>query len=200
MKAKYPDPSIGQVFGLLTCIAVRECKGKNGNWKFRMSCACGNQSLVTKQDLFHSGYVSCGCTRKDAMRGPPGDVSFTGLFDSCKQGAVSRDLLFAITKEQHRAIVIQPCTYCGKQPQPYNFYVKVDGSLRRTTKPARQSSVDLAWIKANGVDRIDSSIGYVISNCAPCCRTCNLAKAEMTAAEYIEHCKTVLAHANKALA
>jgi 5-methylcytosine-specific restriction endonuclease McrA len=28
----------------------------------------------------------------------------------------------------------------------------------------------------NGIDRLDSSVEYVISNCVPCCSKCNVAK------------------------
>jgi hypothetical protein len=36
----------------------------------------------------------------------------------------------------------------------------------------------------NGIDRIDSSIGYILSNCRPCCRTCNVAKSDLSETEF----------------
>jgi hypothetical protein len=31
----------------------------------------------------------------------------------------------------------------------------------------------------NGIDRIDSNIGYEIDNCAPCCKHCNYVKGNL---------------------
>jgi hypothetical protein len=38
---------------------------------------------------------------------------------------------------------------------------------------------------ARGIDRRDNSVGYLISNCAPCCKNCNLAKRDMSEAEFL---------------
>jgi len=31
---------------------------------------------------------------------------------------------------------------------------------------------------SNGVDRIDNSIGHIMTNCIPCCHTCNVARMD----------------------
>ena len=36
----------------------------------------------------------------------------------------------------------------------------------------------------NGIDRVDSTMGYAIDNCVPCCKTCNIAKHTMTTIEF----------------
>lgn len=46
----------------------------------------------------------------------------------------------------------------------------------------------------NGLDRFDNSKGYLKNNVVPCCAICNRAKNSLTAEEYIQHCKNVLAH------
>jgi hypothetical protein len=38
--------------------------------------------------------------------------------------------------------------------------------------------------KGSGIDRIDSSAGYVLENCRSCCGTCNTAKFRMTDPEF----------------
>lgn len=38
---------------------------------------------------------------------------------------------------------------------------------------------------ARGIDRRDNSLGYLISNCAPCCKHCNLAKRDMSEADFL---------------
>ena len=38
-----------------------------------------------------------------------------------------------------------------------------------------------------GIDRIDSSIGYVVENCVPCCTLCNRMKSNLSGREFIAH-------------
>lgn len=37
-----------------------------------------------------------------------------------------------------------------------------------------------------GIDRLDNTIGYVVSNCVPCCKTCNYAKRDMSVQDFLE--------------
>jgi len=39
-------------------------------------------------------------------------------------------------------------------------------------------------ITYNGIDRRDSSIGYELSNCYPCCKFCNYAKMSFPLQEF----------------
>ena len=43
----------------------------------------------------------------------------------------------------------------------------------------------------NGIDRLDSFIGYTISNCVPCCGTCNLSKGQVDPITFIERAKQI---------
>ena len=38
----------------------------------------------------------------------------------------------------------------------------------------------------NGIDRVDSNIGYIFENCVPCCKLCNMAKKEYPVEEFKE--------------
>ena len=42
-----------------------------------------------------------------------------------------------------------------------------------------------------GIDRIDNSIGYILSNCAPCCWMCNRMKSNLTKNSFLKHCKKI---------
>jgi hypothetical protein len=48
----------------------------------------------------------------------------------------------------------------------------------------------------NGVDRVDSSKGYVKENVVPCCKWCNIAKGNKSAAEFKEHIFKMYRHMN----
>lgn len=42
-----------------------------------------------------------------------------------------------------------------------------------------------------GIDRIDSSIGYKINNCVPCCEICNYMKNTYSRDVFLEQCKKI---------
>jgi len=45
----------------------------------------------------------------------------------------------------------------------------------------------------NGIDRLDSSLGYTLENCVPCCKVCNYMKRKMSAMDFITHARKVVA-------
>lgn len=47
--------------------------------------------------------------------------------------------------------------------------------------------------QGGGVDRVDSSVGYIFSNCVPCCKACNLGKREQSYDDFIQMCHLVAA-------
>lgn len=46
----------------------------------------------------------------------------------------------------------------------------------------------------NGIDRMDSSKGYVEANCVSCCKTCNFLKKCLDAKTFVERCRQISAH------
>lgn len=46
----------------------------------------------------------------------------------------------------------------------------------------------------NGIDRVDSSKGYILNNCVPCCEICNKMKLNYTVDSWILHMKKVIEH------
>ena len=49
-------------------------------------------------------------------------------------------------------------------------------------------------VKYNGVDRINSSDGYIADNCVPCCETCNRMKMDHDLHDFLEHVKKIVIH------
>ena len=43
----------------------------------------------------------------------------------------------------------------------------------------------------NGVDRIDSSLGYSVNNCLPCCEKCNKMKLVYETNDFLNHIKQI---------
>lgn len=45
----------------------------------------------------------------------------------------------------------------------------------------------------NGIDRLNSNLGYTEANCVPCCKVCNYMKRKMSVMEFIGHVRKVVA-------
>ena len=82
---------------------------------------------------------------------------------SIKAGAHHRKIKFGLTLKYAAALVSQNCHYCGAAPAVI---------FRKT--------------KTNGIDRIDSSLGYVKTNVVPCCKFCNFAKNNCSHKNFID--------------
>lgn len=52
---------------------------------------------------------------------------------------------------------------------------------------------------SRGVDRINNSIGYIISNCAPCCSRCNEMKMDKSLEEFYSHIEKIYHKKNQKL-
>jgi hypothetical protein len=89
--------------------------------------------------------------------------------------ASKRGLCFELTREQFEKLVTQPCFYCEHAPSP---------------RKVRRAVV----FACNGVDRVDNTLGYVMSNCVSACSTCNRMKFQHSAVDFIRLCKVVATH------
>lgn len=109
----------------------------------------------------------------------PGTASFSALYNKCKHAAKQRNLLFTLSKLEHKIIASQICHYCGESPQKYNSYLKNKGTEQ--VRPNRYTEIFVLrnWIYVNGIDRKDNTLGYVASNCLPCCAMCNYLKCDL---------------------
>ena len=117
--------------------------------------------------------LSCGCLRSEmssqrlksferANKLESGVGSCNYLWNNYKQGAKKRGLSFEVPKDVFKLITSSDCHYCGSEP---NGFVK-----------GRRSNGAYVF---NGIDRRDSSVGYVEGNMLPCCSVCNYAKNDM---------------------
>lgn len=88
-------------------------------------------------------------------------------FSQYKTRAEPRGYNFELTIDQFSELINKPCHYCGTLP--------VIGTL-------------------NGVDRKDNNIGYIVSNCLPCCKVCNWAKRTYSYEEFTNWIHTASKH------
>ena len=99
------------------------------------------------------------------------------LYRTYKKGAEVRNLNFDISFDEFNDLVSKNCVYCGSEPT-IPISKRYEQSKQFTTDPDA---------KFNGIDRIDSSKGYTIDNCVPCCSKCNSMKLDYTKQEFLEH-------------
>lgn len=97
-----------------------------------------------------------------------------------RRNAAVRGVLWGLSDPEFFSIVSLHCYYCGSAP------------MRQT--PIILGERRLSKEKLNGIDRVDSKLGYSASNCVPCCRNCNWAKRTLSQAEFIAHCNKILKH------
>lgn len=87
-----------------------------------------------------------------------------------QRGAASRDLDFDLSEDDFVTMTGLPCTYCGEYSDAYN------------------------GIQFNGIDRVDSNLGYSMNNCAPCCAICNRMKLDLDVSDWISKMKQIINH------
>lgn len=174
----------GSKFGRLLIIEQAPSRrDKNGNscvfWKCK--CDCGNV-IEKKASLIKTGHSkSCGCLQRETIK-KQGHKNFKGegvagvnsLFTRYKRGARTRKLEFNLDKESFKNLLFQPCHYCG--------------DLKTQSWRRKEVHGNLLY---NGIDRINSLIGYTKENCVTCCSRCNVCKMDYSKEEFFDMVKKV---------
>ena len=101
-----------------------------------------------------------------------------GFFFKRKKGAFKRNLEFDLSFNEFYELLMGNCYYCKSKPREH-----------KGGKPYQVKA--LPPLKRNGIDRLDSSIGYVNGNVVSCCTNCNYAKHEMSINEFKEWIKKI---------
>lgn len=153
---------------------------KRAMW--RVACDCGAEKVISTSNLTHGNTVSCGCKLKEGNHKKAfGEATFNYMYRSYENRAKShkKKLTFNLTKEQFKTLIDQPCFYCKETHS--NF---------RKSKPTANG-----FYPSNGIDRLDSNLGYVVSNCVPCCKTCNMMKRHLPYDLFIAQVKRIASNA-----
>ena len=185
-----PDIPVGTTFNRLRVLKKIKVEGESLS-HYLCECDCGSIKTIPRNSLVTGHTQSCGCLNIERVFKKPGIRGLTRLWNICKYNAKTRNLSFELTFEQHNNIIEQSCFYCGKEPSDKNPYLKKDGFPHKSKKQRKQETIDRAWVKANTIDRIDSTKGYFMENCVPCCAQCNTAKMDYTQEEFIEHANKI---------
>lgn len=165
---------LGQKYGKLLVINFSHIENKSAYWK--CICDCGRGTSIHRGSCLRRGTIkSCGCMPWGRTKGiNREDVMLRFEFSSKIKKKKYVDLSF----EDWKSIVKCPCYYCGRE---YSIILKDNrgwnnGKLLTDT-----------IVQCNGIDRVDSSIGYTKTNCVSCCSFCNRAKMNLSQPEFYKH-------------
>ena len=158
----------------------------NGNSKWKCQCDCGNITFVATSSLNQGLTKSCGCLSSRNIVGninklPEGEAIKNALYRAYKYSAKSRSLDFSLSKESFLEIINKKCFYCGEKPSTYKYSISGNGS----------------YILYNGIDRVNSTIGYTDENTVPSCSKCNYAKGSLSSKDFLTLIERIYNHSVK---
>lgn len=126
---------------------------------------------------------------RSTTRKTPEESSWGVIYNQYKNGAKYRMLPFDLSISGLIAMASQPCTYCLASPISKNRYASRSNTANHAYGRPLRFPGELAThpgvIFANGIDRIDSTKGYIAGNVVPCCETCNVMKLDATATAFL---------------
>jgi hypothetical protein len=159
-------------------IVIRdEYIGKNRTWI--CLCKCGGEKRFWKPSMI-GRQKTCGCGMDDAGFTAKQRRSMTSRMNGYKAGAKKRKLEWGLSYFEFARVASGKCFYCNAEPKIWDC-VSGAPSVR---KDCPNINPEEYKIKFNGVDRLNSDIGYVSDNVVSCCVKCNRAKSDLTIEEF----------------
>ena len=172
---KYIDET-GNRYGKLVVISKSRRKTRKAFWD--CICDCGNNCTIRADRLRSNIATSCGCdtySKSISTKGlVEGESQFNAFYSSYQSNAKRKEFIFELSKEAFMEIVKKSCYYCGKPPSEIFKKKKLKGVF-----------------VYNGVDRKDSTQGYILENCLPCCTDCNYMKSNIPHDVFIDKVKLI---------
>lgn len=164
---------------------------KKGEQYWVMECECGTKREVSYRNYLRGSSISCGCYMRevarslaDSRRKPPGVRARNKVMYIYKKHAKTAGREFSLTTEEFTELTSASCHYCGRPPM-------------RTHTPFTRPERSTTTYDYNGIDRKDSSLGYILENCLTCCTECNRAKMDMSYEDFIIYLDTLAAFRTK---
>jgi hypothetical protein len=137
--------------------------------RYRCRCECGTVRLVLSREMRTGLSTNCGCRNRLAE----GQSALNGVLSTYKITAAKRRVEWNLSNDEFFALARQNCHYCNCEP--------FQARTHRDIKP----------VIYMGIDRVDSSKGYVSTNVVPCCKRCNYAKSNQSVETFLDWVKRV---------
>lgn len=180
---------IGTIIGKVKIIEFdKAIESKNRFiYYYKYQCICGNIESAPKYSLCQSkksrNTYCCSTCRKNKLSTwaktskikylDPIEGKCSSLFSNYKSKSKTKNWEFLLTFEEFKNLVTSNCHYCNLEPN-------------KCRKDNAKSRLGISRIYFNGVDRIDSTKGYIKDNVLPCCEDCNKAKRNLTYKQFLD--------------
>lgn len=146
---------------------------------YEVRCDCGYVSEIDRYRLTkHPSHTCRKCRHlvvasKNRARYLKGDeASARQLVQRYRDTAKRRGIVFELDLQEAISMMRLECCYCGAPPS--NQYLR---SYRSRLLPrAEEHRTPFTY---SGLDRVNSTLGYVKHNVVSCCSACNRAKSDM---------------------
>jgi hypothetical protein len=146
----------------------------------KVRCKCSKEAIRTYGELRCGRSPSCGCKSRERSI----ETVWRELFAKMNR----RGWDFHLTLPQMKLVAQMPCIYCGKEPSGlYRVTYKIDGKYQRGCVPEME-------IRYSGLDRVDSSRGYIPGNVVPCCGDCNGMNSDRSLVDFFAMIEKIRAH------
>lgn len=172
----------GQKYNMLTFKEYSHSDGKSAWWW--VECDCGNVKRMRSQEVRNPANISCGCYRKkighkhNAWRGC-GKLG-SSIVKRIKSQAKRRDIFVGegLTIEYLWNLFVKQNEKCA--------LTGIDLTLPKDYRPG--------WVKKHNLslDRIDSSVGYILGNVQWVCKDVNFMKQQLSEEHFVEMCRLVV--------
>jgi len=168
----------GKKFNRLLAIEINEEVSKQKGYVFwDFKCDCGVVKAIKGTMVTMERTKSCGCLNKELASKratkKPGVGALNALMSEYKHNAKRRNIDWNLERKYFKEIVEKNCFYCGEKPKPWK-------TIKNTTHTI-----------ANGIDRVDSDLGYCVENCVACCSKCNAMKNKWSNKDFLDHVKRI---------
>lgn len=173
----------GQQFGYWLVLSQAPRDGNKTMWNCRC-VTCGYETVRRGTHLKNGQFAKCfgKHSERQGQGGsgskPRGHANATEAYGVYRLRARKHGQDFTISREEFVATSQLDCHYCGAPPSQITNRQHFNGSF-----------------VYNGLDRKDSSQGYIPGNCLPCCGRCNAMKGDLPYNEFLCRAATIVQRA-----
>ena len=173
-------------FGKLKVISKSDERGNRGQIKWNCICKCGNSHVVSGDCLRAKRSKSCGCEL--GRKAQPNREKYLLKNEYTQIRKRHKKFNGELMDFDTFTILSKSTCKCG-----ITFSKEIEDRISKTKNKEKITDFTL---QINGIDRINSGIGYTKENCVACCKNCNYAKNSMSEQEFIEWIKRVYKNLN----
>lgn len=170
--AKSPPCLDGKRFGRWTVIAFSH-KDKHGTAYYKCECECGGEQLIARGRLSAKNIGGCMTCKANRQKRP----AYTGYWSYIKANAHSRNIEFAIEKEETFDLLDEQNWKCALSGENLKIALGRQAHMKGGTSAS--------------LDRIDSTKGYVRGNIQWVHKDINRMKSNLPEARFVALCAKV---------